>query len=134
MTPIEKAKQIRSILNNITSEMTDNEALEKAILFPEWNYNNINYKINDRVLYNNKLYKVLQNHTSQIDWNPQDAISLFTEVLIPDENEIPDWIQPDSTNPYMENDKVQHNEKIWQSEIDNNVWEPGVYGWFEIHV
>ena len=41
------------------------------------------------------------------------------------------WEQPDSTNPYMAGDKVTHNGKTWVSDIDNNVWEPGVYGWTE---
>lgn len=41
------------------------------------------------------------------------------------------WAQPGSTNPYMLGDKVRHNGKIWMSTIDNNVWEPGVYGWAE---
>ena len=42
---------------------------------------------------------------------------------------IPDWVQPDSTNPYMVGDRVRHNDSIWESTVDNNVWEPGVYGW-----
>ena len=44
---------------------------------------------------------------------------------------IPEWEQPDSTNPYMKGDKVTHGGKTWVSDIDNNVWEPGVYGWSE---
>lgn len=28
-------------------------------------------------------------------------------------------------------DKVAHNGKTWVSDVDNNVWEPGVYGWIE---
>ena len=42
-------------------------------------------------------------------------------------------VQPDSTNPYAKGDKVTHNGKTWQSTTDNNVWEPGVYGWEEVH-
>lgn len=32
----------------------------------------------------------------------------------------------------MTGDKVRHNDKVWISIIDNNVWEPGVYGWNEV--
>ena len=53
-------------------------------------------------------------------------------MLIPDETIIPEWEQPDSTNPYSAGDKVMHNGKTWVSDIDNNVWEPGVYGWTEL--
>lgn len=60
------------------------------------------------------------------------AVSLFTKVLIPDENVIPAWEQPDSTNAYMIGDKVSHNGKTWVSNVNNNVWEPSVYGWDEV--
>ena len=33
------------------------------------------------------------------------------------------------TNPYKKGDKVTHNGSTWVSTVDNNVWEPGVYGW-----
>lgn len=86
----------------------------------------------ERVLYNDILCKVLTDHTSQADWTPDAAPSLFAKVLIPDKNVIPEWEQPESTNPYNKEDKVTHNGKTWRSTIDGNVWEPGVYGWEEI--
>lgn len=60
------------------------------------------------------------------------AASLFAKVLIPDVNVIPEWEQPNSTNPHMIGDKVTYKDKTWISNVDNNVWEPGVYGWSEI--
>jgi hypothetical protein len=60
------------------------------------------------------------------------APSLFAKVLIPDIDVIPEWVQPDSTNPYMKGDKVTYKGKTWISTIDNNVWAPGEYGWDEI--
>ena len=53
-------------------------------------------------------------------------------MLIPDPTVVPEWEQPDSTNPYAKGDKVTHNGKTWVSDIDGNVWEPGVYGWTEV--
>lgn len=91
------------------------------------------YAAGDRIQYNGKLYKCLQAHTAQADWNPIDAPSLWAEVLAgQDGTAIGEWVQPDSTNPYMTGDKVTHNGKTWVSDIDNNVWAPGVYGWVEI--
>ena len=58
-------------------------------------------------------------------------MSLFAKVLIPDANVTPEQQQPDSTNPYRKGDKVTYNGKVLVSTIDNNVWEPGVYGWEE---
>ena len=91
----------------------------------------MNYVTGQRVLHGGVLYKALQDHTSQDDWPPDAAHSLFAKVLIPDAETIPEWEQPDSTNPYSKGDKVTHNGKTWTSDIDNNVWEPGVYGWTE---
>lgn len=107
---------------------TDEVSLQVPNLYPTWR-ENVTYALNDRVLYNGTLYKVLQTHTAQPDWAPDVAVSLFAKVLIPNENVITEWVQPDSTNPYMTGDKVSHNGKTWASTINNNVWEPGVYGW-----
>ena len=91
------------------------------------------YASGDRIQYNGKLYKCLQAHTAQADWNPVDAPSLWAEVLAgQDGTAIGEWVQPDSTNPYMRGDRVSYNGKTYESEVDNNVWAPGVYGWVEI--
>ena len=43
------------------------------------------------------------------------------------------WAQPAGAHDaYQTGDKVTHNDATWQSEIDANVWEPGVYGWVTI--
>lgn len=123
--------KIRAMIELAASSLTDEEALEAPVLFPEWAVGKA-YVVGKRVAYNKKLYKVLQAHTSQADWTPDVAVSLFAEVLIPDPGTIPEWVQPGSTNPYMKGDKVRHNGKVWVSDIDNNVWEPGVYGWSEV--
>lgn len=91
----------------------------------------IAYKAGDKVLYEGALYKILQDHISQADWAPDAAPSLWAKVLIPDPETIPEWEQPESTNPYMTGDRVTHNGKTWTSIVDNNIWEPGVYGWEE---
>ena len=86
-----------------------------------------------RVRFDGVLYRVLQDHISQENWTPTAAPSLFAKVLIPDPDVIPEWEQPDSTNPYQVGDKVTHNGKIWENVTANNVWEPGVYGWVEVN-
>lgn len=131
MNHIENARVLRAQFVKLRDLAADEVALQVPNLYPEWK-ENVNYVSNERVLYNEVLYKVLQNHTSQADWTPADAPSLFAKVLIPDADVIPAWEQPDSTNPYMKGDKVTHNGKTWVSAVDNNVWEPGTYGWDEV--
>ena len=126
----EQAIHYRKIIEQAMQSIEDEVALTAVTLFPEW-ANEIEYMVNNRVKYLGVLYRCLTAHTSQSDWTPDAAPSLWAKVLIPDENVIPEWEQPDSTNPYMTGDKVSHNNKIWISIVDNNVWEPGVYGWEE---
>ena len=113
--------------------ISDGASLKMSEVFPHWYGNSKEYVKGDKVLYNDVLYKVLQNHTSQEGWTPTSAPSLFAKVLT-SEGEILDWEQPSSTNPYMKGDKVKFNGKIYESVIDNNVWSPEAYpqGWKEV--
>lgn len=128
---LEEAKAIIDALVTLRNSATDEQALKASTLYPKWKVGT-DYQKDKRVLYNDILYKVLTDHTSQADWAPDAAPSLFAKVLIPDKNVIPEWEQPESTNPYGKGNKVTHNGKTWLSTIDGNVWEPGVYGWEEI--
>lgn len=119
---------IQQQINTLTVD--DNTALRMVEYYPEWT-TDTDYATGFKVQYGGKLYKCLTAHASQADWTPDAAPSLWAKVLIPDPDVIPEWEQPDSTNPYMTGDKVTHNGKTWVSDIDNNVWTPGVYGWTE---
>lgn len=128
---IERARQLRTTIEQLTDNLTDEDAVESKELFPKWSETG-SYSIGMRVRYNDKLYKVLQQHSAQLDWNPIDAPSLFAEILPgQDGTEIGEWQQPDSTNPYMTGDKVTYEGKTYESTIDNNVWSPTAYpqGW-----
>ena len=135
MTLIEKARELRKILEKAMTaaqSLTDAEAITATCLHPKWNGDGVQYTAGQRVQDDGVLYTVLQAHTSQPDWKPTAAPSLFAKVLIPDPSVVPEWEQPESTNPYAKGDKVAHNGKTWVSDIDGNVWEPGVYGWTEV--
>ena len=131
MSLIERARQLRSLIEAMAQDLEDTIALKNIELFPMWEENK-QYEVDIKVRYNNILYKCLQPHNSIQSWNPADAISLWAKVLIPDPEIIPEWEQPGSTNPYMKDDKVKHLNKTWISIIDYNVYEPGIYGWNEI--
>ena len=132
MITIKQARAMRAIIEANSRQATDEEAVNAPYIFPAWDGSGVNYETGDRVQYDGAAYKVLQAHTSQEAWTPDAAVSLFTKILIPDPEVIPDWEQPGATNPYMKGDKVKHNGKTWISDVDNNVWEPGVYGWSEV--
>lgn len=109
----------------------DTTAMEHADLFAEW-VNLASYTTGQIRRYSDgKLYKCLQDHTAQADWTPDAATSLWVAIADPSE-EWPAWSQPvGAHDAYATGAKVSHNEKKWTSDVDGNVWEPGVYGWTE---
>lgn len=105
-------------------------ASEHTELFSLWAYP-VDYKTGNIRAHGGKLYRCLQNHTSQETWTPDAAPSLWVGISDPAE-EWPAWSQPvGSTDAYAKGAQVSHNGKHWTSDVDANVWEPGVYGWTE---
>lgn len=122
--------------NDQIQTLSDEMALEVPSVFPKWEVG-VAYEVGFKLRHNDILFKVLQAHTSQEDWEPNKTPSLFAQVIVgqvnPEtgEQEILEWVQPDSTNPYMMGDKVLFNGIVYESIIDNNVWSPEAYpqGW-----
>lgn len=131
MTYAERARMLRPYIIEASASLPDEDAYYAPELFPAW-AEGVQYVTNERTQYGEKLYKCLQNHTSQADWTPDKAVSLWVEIPDPSQ-EYPEWKQPTGAHDaYNAGDKVSHNEKHWISDVDANVWEPGVYGWTEV--
>lgn len=135
----ERARELRSVIETVMQDVSDDIAVTAPELFGAFDGDGHAYAVGDKVRYNGTLYKVLQSHTSQEDWTPDTAPSLFARVLIEtdesgQQTEIPEWEQPDSTNAYSTGDMVMLNGKVYVSKIDNNVWSPSDYpqGWQEV--
>ena len=128
----EKAYQLRAMIEKAAVSLDDSDALEAVELFKSW-YSGIAYLADERVRYEGKLYRCVQSHTSQADWEPDRTPALWTEVAKP--GEIPVWKQPTGAqDAYMTGDKVWYPEKettVYVSLIDNNTWSPEAYpaGW-----
>ena len=135
MTPQEKARALRPLIEKAAVSLSDEDALDGIELFAPWAADTA-YALDVRVRYNEKLYKCVQAHTSQPEWTPDGIPALWTEVAKP--GEIPVWRQPTGAqDAYMMGDKVHYpdaNGPVYQSILDNNIWAPDVYGWQEIEV
>lgn len=128
MNVIDRARELRKVIESMSSSLSDEDALTVRELFPLWE-SQISYNIGDRIRYGELLYKCVQAHTSQSGWTPDMTPALWARVSI---DEYPEWIQPTGVqDAYNQGDKVSHNSKHWVSTVDANVWEPGVYGWAE---
>ena len=105
-------------------------ATEHTEIFSPW-AEGVAYAVGNLRAYDGKLYKCVQAHTSQSDWTPGKTPALWVVAGDPTE-EWPEWSQPvGAHDAYAKGDKVSHNGKHWVSDVDGNVWEPGVYGWAE---
>ena len=137
MDYIALARKLRPLIEKAAQSLADADALEAVELYPRWSGEGVEYEAGKRVRHEGTLYTILQNHVSQPQWTPDAAPSLFARVLIPEPDVIPDWTQPDSTNPYKRGDRVRHRGAVWESLIDGNVWEPGAIGtetlWAEVN-
>ena len=124
------AMSYRNKIEKASSSLDDKDALIAPEMFPRWQ-KNVNYIIGDR-RYDEEvgyLYKCVQAHTSQEGWEPHNTPALWVRVSL---DKWPEWIQPTGAqDAYSMGSKVTHNNKHWISNVDNNVWEPGVYGWDE---
>lgn len=135
MSIVERARELRKTIESLAEVMDDSTAMDNAELFPHFDPNSHSYNVGDRVCKDGVLYKVLQAHTSQPGWTPENAHSLFAEILAGQEGTaIGEWVQPDSTNPYSKGDRVMFCGKVYESLIDGNVWSPAAYpaGWQEV--
>ena len=126
-----EAIKLRNAIVRGSESLPDDIASEVPELFKPWE-TNAEYVVGDRVRYEMTLYKCIQQHTSQSDWTPDVAVSLWARTDDPRE-EWPEWAQPvGASDAYAINSQVSHNNSHWVSDVDNNVWEPGVYGWHNI--
>ena len=125
----QKATQMTVAKMLLANELTDDEILDMVYLYPAWNVG-IEYKVGDMVEYLDRLYEVIQAHTSQDDWRPPDVPALFT--LRSPAGVIPEWTQPTGAHDaYNIGDKVTFEGQVYESLIDGNTWSPTDYpqGW-----
>ena len=136
MDQVYVAKQINRALQMLAQNLNlpDTNAMEIADLYEEYIVGKTYptgfiFKYGVNADGETQLYSVLQEHISQEDWKPNESPSLYKAVGFTDEG-VSVWTQPlGASDAYMMGDVVEHNGEIWVSTVDNNVWEPGVYGW-----
>ena len=124
----EEARAYRHKIELAAESQDDAQALESIELFPKWEPG-ISVAVGERYQHLGKLYRVVQAHTTQADWEPQDTPALWTEVSL---DEWPEWVQPTGAqDAYNTGDKVTFEGAHYVSLIDGNIWSPAAYpaGW-----
>ena len=77
---VDKAKELKAAIDNVAANATDEIAVKSASLYEEQNGDSKTFEAGQRQNYYGSLYKVLQAHTSQDDWAPDLATSLFSRI------------------------------------------------------
>lgn len=136
MNKIQLAEQFRRALQMFAQTLTDDEAMEIATVYPKYEIGKL-YKANEMFTYgvnevgDPQLYRVVQEHTSQEDWKPNETSSLYTPIGLNNEG-YPIWSKPTgSHDAYNIGDIVDFNGKLYKSLIDGNTYSPEEYpaGW-----
>lgn len=90
MTPQEKARALRPLIERAAASLSDADALDGVELFPAWEADT-EYKADERLRYDGKLWRVRQAHTSQAQYPPSiDTAALYAEVEKPGEGDTPE--------------------------------------------
>lgn len=116
------------------ASLDDDVAMEIADLYEAWKKDTryetdkiLKYGVNEDG--ETQLYRVIQEHTSEEQNTPDKVPALYKKIGFEDDGTAV-WTQPlGATDAYQKNDVVSHKGQKWISTVDNNVWEPGVYGW-----
>lgn len=121
-----EAEAMRRQIERSVTDASDEEALTEVWMFPAWQ-TDTSYDADERIRYDDTLYRCVQGHTSQSNWTPDATPALWTVVSL---DEWPEWVQPTGAqDAYMTGDKVTYNGQHWISTMDYNVYAPDVIGW-----
>lgn len=78
------AFKIVDYLKNTRNIIAEEMALNYVALYPSWKIGK-KLSVGDRIKYDNKLYKVVQAHTTQSTWTPDLTPSLFEPIDVVNE-------------------------------------------------
>lgn len=138
---LEQAKAIRGSMNKVTSNLTDEQAIEVKELYPLWSGDRVDVydgtdgehsqtKVRGKV--DNNLYKCNISHTTQENWPPETTPNLWTQVAEDGEyREIKDNMLPTEAFAFDEIGWYQMKDNLYKSKLHNNVYTPVTYpdGW-----
>ena len=83
-----------------------------------------------------RTYIVLQDHTTQLNWTPDRANTLWELWDESEESEeFPEWQERDESGDYRRyqvGEKCSYNGDHWVNNYANNTYKPDVYGWTKI--
>ena len=134
-----QAQQARRVFELFAAQITDESVMmEVADMYPAWEQlvakkaeckAGTVFRWGENADGETQLWSFVSDYTPSEIYPPDMDISHYNKIGITEDG-TPIWTQPlGATDAYMAGDVVSHKDQLWVSEVDNNVWEPGVYGW-----
>lgn len=130
MDRMQIAEQFRKALQMFAASLTAEQAMEVATVYDSWVANKA-YKTGEYFTFgvngvgDPQLYKVVQDHVSQLNWLPDQTPSLYEPIGL-DDNGYPIWAQPSGAHDaYNTGDIVDFEGTLYESQIDGNTTVPG---------
>jgi len=114
----EQVQKAHEFFIQMIRNVSDNNIYQIRFLIPTW-APNTSYFINDKVVYNNTIYKV--NNQIQSSVSPDQDLVNFTAIECPADF-IESW--DETRTPYSQGDKIKMGEYIYKSLINDNNWNP----------
>ena len=111
-----QAEDTYKIILKCLKNVSDDEALYIHFIFPTWE-SNINYVEKDKINYKGDTYEVIQEHTSSLAKNPEEALELYRKII---STEPLEWEE----KTYRLGDKVKYGNHIFESLLNNNIRSP----------
>ena len=136
MNRLQMAEQMRRVLQMFAQTLTDDEAMDVATVYPVYVVGKF-YRTGEMFTYGEssvgdpQLYRVVQDHTSQADWLPNNTPSLYTPIGLNDKG-YPVWSKPTGAHDaYGVGDVVEFEGTLYESLISGNIYSPNEYpaGW-----
>lgn len=83
ISDLERLKRDIAMVNeNINSlGLSNNEALSVKEFYPVWSADSVPVEKGEKYQFNGHLYEVVQSHTTQSNWSPENQSSLWVEVV-----------------------------------------------------
>lgn len=131
MTLIEQARQLRKQWQQLLQANDDTTIIDCEDLVDNWQIDNA-YAVNDICRYEGQVYRCVQAHTSQTDWQPSQTPALWAIKHTKNKDNPKPFVQPTGAHDaYMKDEVVLYNDRVYISIVDNNVYSPDAYaqGW-----
>lgn len=140
MDKLQIAEQFRRALQMFTANLDEEKALEVATVFPAYVVGKA-YIVGEYFTYgvnsvgDPQLYKVVQPHTSQADWKPDIATSLYKAVGVTKDG-YDEWSRPAGAHDaYNKGQIVDYKGTLYISLVDGNAYSPDEYpAYWEVYI